>query len=294
MNGKKERGTPAERGLRVQWYPGHMTKARRELEKIVPMADAVCEIVDARIPRASRNPNFAKLAPQLPRMIVLNRVDQADPQRTALWRAHYQEQGIATLETDSKSGYGTRGFDAAVRGVLAEKLQKNIDRGQAGRAVRLLIVGIPNVGKSSLINRLTGRRAAKVEDRPGVTRSGQWYTLAGGIEVYDTPGMLWPKIENPKAGLLLAFTGAVRDDILNVEELASKLLTTLGTAAPDAIRTRYGIEDASDGYAALEQTARKRGFLISGGDVDTERAARIVLDEFRSGKLGRVTLEVPM
>ena len=284
--------------MRVQWYPGHMTKTRRALEKVLPMCDAVCEILDARIPKASHNPDFDKLAPQLPRLIVLNRVDQADPNVTALWRAALRDRGTPAVETDCKNGAGIREFAPAVRSLLAEKLARNEQKGQT-RALRLLVLGIPNVGKSSLINRLTGRRAAKAEDRPGVTRIGQWYNLEGGIELYDTPGMLWPKIEDPEAGLRLAFTGAVRDDILDTEELASRLMLALADAAPGALAERYKLDvsaydrDLAGGYAMLEAAAGTRGFRISGGEADTERMARILLDEFRGGKLGRVTLERP-
>ena len=284
--------------MRVQWYPGHMTKTRRALEKVLPMCDAVCEILDARIPKASHNPDFDKLAPQLPRLIVLNRVDQADPNVTALWRAALRDRGTPAVETDCKNGAGIREFAPAVRSLLADKLARNEQKGQS-RALRLLVLGIPNVGKSSLINRLTGRRAAKAEDRPGVTRIGQWYNLEGGIELYDTPGMLWPKIEDPEAGLRLAFTGAVRDDILDTEELASRLMLALADAAPKALAERYRLDvaaydrDIAGGYAMLEAAAGARGFRISGGEADTERMARILLDEFRGGKLGRVTLERP-
>ena len=284
--------------MRVQWYPGHMTKTRRALEKVLPMCDAVCEILDARIPKASHNPDFDKLAPQLPRLIVLNRVDQADPNVTALWRAALRDRGTLAVETDCKNGAGIREFAPAVRSLLADKLARNEQKGQT-RALRLLVLGIPNVGKSSLINRLTGRRAAKAEDRPGVTRIGQWYNLEGGIELYDTPGMLWPKIEDPEAGLRLAFTGAVRDDILDTEELASRLMLALADAAPGALAERYRLDigvydrDIAGGYAMLEAAAGTRGFRISGGEADTERMARILLDEFRGGKLGRVTLERP-
>ena len=284
--------------MRVQWYPGHMTKTRRALEKVLPMCDAVCEILDARIPKASHNPDFDKLAPQLPRLIVLNRVDQADPNVTALWRAALRDRGTPAVETDCKNGAGIREFAPAVRSLMADKLARNEQKRQT-RALRLLVLGIPNVGKSSLINRLTGRRAAKAEDRPGVTRIGQWYNLEGGIELYDTPGMLWPKIEDPEAGLRLAFTGAVRDDILDTEELASRLMLALADTAPKALAERYKLDvaaydrDIAGGYAMLEAAAGTRGFRISGGEADTERMARILLDEFRGGKLGRVTLERP-
>ncbi len=281
--------------MQIQWYPGHMTKTRRMLEKTVSQADAICEILDARIPAASHNPDIDRLPGNLPRLLVLNRADQADPGRTVLWRRHFEALGMAVLETDSKSGTGVRGFEAAARRLLSEKLDRYAQKGQVGRALRLLVVGIPNVGKSSFINRVMGRRAAKAEDRPGVTRSGQWFAAAEGIELFDTPGMLWPKIENMQTGLLLAFTGAVRDDILQLEELGAHLMQTLGQAAPRALRERYGVdaETARDGHAALTAAARRRGFLLPGGEVDLERMARILLDEFRGGKLGRVTLEPP-
>jgi len=305
MNNKKPKNTAkasssAQNGdvMRVQWYPGHMTKTRRSLEQVLPMADAVCEILDARIPRASHNPDFDNLAPHLPRLIVLNRIDQSDPNITARWREDFKARGIGVLETDSKNGMGTRGFEQAVRDLLSEKLARNEARGQ-NRAPRLIVVGIPNVGKSSFINRVTGRKAAKAEDRPGVTRVGQWYRLDNGIELYDTPGMLWPKIEDPEAGLHLAFTGAVKDDVLDLEELSSRLMLALRDCAAEALTERFKFDPAefgtglAEGYRMLEVGAEKRGFLISRGEPDTERMAKVLLDEYRGGKLGRITLEKP-
>jgi len=279
--------------MQIQWYPGHMTKTRRALETVIPQADGICEILDARIPAASHNPDIDILGGNLPRLVILNRVDQADPARTALWRAYFRSRGMQVLETDAKSGFGTKNFTDAVRTLLADKLARYAAKGQTGRSVRLLVVGIPNVGKSSLINRLLGRKAAKAEDRPGVTRAGQWFTLTDGIELYDTPGMLWPKIEDEQVGMRLAFTGAVRDDILNIEELGAALMECLGQAAPQALLERYKVSDASNGYDALDVAARRRGFLVSGGETDIERMSRILLDEFRGGKLGRITLELP-
>lgn len=296
--------------MQIQWYPGHMTRTRRRLEKIIPQADGICEIVDARIPASSRNPDLDTWATQLPRLMILNRVDQADPAMTAAWKAYYKSLGMAVIETNGKNGDGIRSFEPAVRSLLAEKLERYAAKGQTGRPVRMLILGIPNVGKSSLINRLVGRRAAKAEDRPGVTRDGAWFTLTDGIELYDTPGMLWPKIDDDNVGMRLAFTGAIRDDVLDTEELASALMECLSRMAPDALCARYRLDPdalrgmsapAEDdgqfpvpaGYRALEYAARKRGFLISGGEPDTERMSRILLDEFREGKLGRITLEAP-
>lgn len=289
--------------MKVQWYPGHMTKTRRALMDVLPMADAVCEILDARIPQASHNPDFDNLAPHLPRLIVLNRVDQADPNVTAKWREWFRKTSAGALETDCKTGMGTKGFEAAARDLLSEKIARSEARGQ-NRPLRLIVVGIPNVGKSSLVNRLTGRKAAKAEDRPGVTRIGQWYRLESGMELYDTPGMLWPKIEDPIAGLHLAFTGAVRDDILDTEELASRLMLELKKQNSAALAERFKLDaaayDVRDhiselamGYAMLADAAQNRGFLVPGGEADTERMARILLDEFRGSKLGRISLEWP-
>ncbi len=277
----------------INWYPGHMTKTRRMMEDTLKQVDAVCEIVDARIPQSSRNPDIDTLAASLPRLIVLNRCDQADPAATEKWHRYFEACGYQVLETDGKSGAGTKQFPNAIRKLLAEKLKRYEEKGQVGRGVRLMIVGIPNVGKSTLINRISGRKAAKAEDRPGVTRGKQWFTLCKGIEALDTPGILWPKIDDEGVGVRLAFTGAIRDEILDLEELACKLMETLYHTAPDAIPTRYKITQTGNGYDDLCLAARKRGFLVSGGDVDTERMAKILFDEYREGKLGRITLELP-
>jgi len=279
--------------MTIHWYPGHMTKTRRMMEDALKQVDGVCEIVDARIPQSSRNPDIDTLAASLPRLIVLNRCDQADPAATAKWHAYFESLGHQVLETDCKNGVGIKAFPAAIRQLLAEKLARYEEKGQVGRGVRLMIVGIPNVGKSTLINRVSGRKAAKAEDRPGVTRGKQWFTLTKGIEALDTPGILWPKIDDEEVGLRLAFTGAVRDEILDIEELAMKLMETLYHTAPGAVESRYKFSPTGNGYDDLCTAARKRGFLVSGGDVDTERMAKILLDEYREGKLGRITLELP-
>ena len=281
--------------MNIQWFPGHMAKTRRLIQETLGLVDAVCEIVDARIPLASRNPELPSLIGRKPLLLALNRVDQADPDRTAAWVSWFRAHGQAVFQTDCKSGAGVGRFAPAVRALLKEKIEANTARGQSGRAVRVLVAGIPNVGKSSLINRLAGRRAAAVEDRPGVTRGRQWVTLAGGLELLDTPGVLWPKFEDEQTGLLLAFTGAVRDDIMDLETLAVHLMKRLAIEAPEALAARYrlSIGPEADGLTMLEQAARGRGFLVSGGTADTERMARILLDEFRGGKLGRVTLQAP-
>ncbi|MBQ4381479.1 MAG: ribosome biogenesis GTPase YlqF [Oscillospiraceae bacterium] len=278
--------------MNVQWFPGHMAKARRMITETAAMADGVCEIVDARIPVSSRNPEIGDLCGHKPRLIVLNRADQADEAQTAAWARRLEAEGNAVLLTDAKSGKGTNGFQAAVRRLLKEKTEYYAQRGQTGRLLRIMVLGIPNVGKSSFINRVAGRRAAEASDRPGVTRGKQWINIGGGIELLDTPGLLWPKFEDKTVGEYLAFTGAVRDEILDTETLGMRLMELLRDAYPAALTARYKIDPAGQGgYELLQAAARKRGFLISGGETDTERMANVLLDEFRGGKLGRLTLE---
>ncbi len=289
--------------MNIQWYPGHMTKTRRMIAEQLRNVDAVCEILDARIPVSSRNPDVDRLTAGKPRLVVLNRVDQADRSATDAWAAHFRAKGYAVLETNAREGAGTAKFAAAVRELLADKLRAYAEKGQAGRVVRVMILGIPNVGKSTFINRVAGRKTARTEDRPGVTRSKQWVPVDRGLELLDTPGILWPKFEDQSVGLNLAYTGAVKDDILDVETLGCHLMAYLGERYPDVLKSGYKLpvlpereDDENDiayGYRLLEAAGRKRGFLVSGGEVDTERMAKILLDEFRGGKLGRFTLEMP-
>ncbi len=289
--------------MNIQWYPGHMTKTRRMIAEQIKNVDAVCEILDSRIPISSRNPDVDELTAGKPRLVVLNRVDQADPQATKRWADYFRSLGYAVLESDAKGGEGTAKFAGAVRELLADKLRAYAQKGQVGRVVRVMILGIPNVGKSTFINKIAGRKTAKTEDRPGVTRSKQWVPIDRGLELLDTPGILWPKFEDQSVGLNLAFTGAVKDDILDVETLGCHLMSYLAGQYPESLVTGYKLpslperkeeeNDIAYGYRLLETVGRKRGFLISGGDVDTERMAKILLDEFRAGKLGRFTLEMP-
>lgn len=284
--------------MNIQWYPGHMTKTRRKMAEQIKNVDLVCEIVDARIPQVSRNPEIDTIAGGKPRLMILNRIDLADPSDTRAWARYFREQGCQVLEADSRSGQGTNKFAAAVREALADKIALWKEKGQTGRSARVMIVGIPNVGKSTFTNRVLGRKAAKAADKPGVTRGSQWFKVDGGVDLLDTPGILWPKFDDERTGILLAVTGAVRDDILDVETLACKLFELLAVRAPERIQTRYKIElpeTETDflGFSLLEQAGRKRGFLISGGEIDTERMARILLDEYRGGVLGQITLETP-
>ncbi len=281
--------------MNIQWYPGHMTKTRRMIQEQIRNMDAVCEILDARIPISSRNPDVDELAAGKPRLVVLNRADQADPALTRQWAVWFRAKGYAVLESNAKEGAGTGKFAGAVRELLADKLKAYAEKGQSGRVLRVMILGIPNVGKSTFINKVAGRKTAKAEDRPGVTRGKQWIAVDRQLELLDTPGILWPKFEDQSVGLNLAYTGAVRDEVMDLEELASHLMAYLGSHYPQTLEARYKItpEAEESGYDLLVRAGKKRGFLISGGEVDTERMAKILLDEFRGGKLGRFTLETP-
>ena len=277
----------------LSWFPGHMTKTKRMIASEIQHMDAVCEILDARIPLSSRNPDVDDLTAGKPRLIVLNRADQADPAQTRRWSQYFRAKGWAVLEANAKGGVGTEKFAAAVRELLKEKLEAYAAKGQVGRVVRVMVLGIPNVGKSTFINKVAKRKTAKAEDRPGVTRSKQWVPVDATLELLDTPGILWPKFDDPEVGKRLAFTGAVKDDVLDIEELACYLMDYLAAHYADVLTERYKIdvEETDTGYDLLEKAGRKRGFLMRGAQVDTERMARILLDEFRGGKLGRFTLE---
>ena len=286
--------------MNIQWYPGHMTRTRRRMADSLKQVDAVCEVVDARIPQVSRNPDMDEIAGNKPRLLVMNRTDLADPEMTKQWAAYYRRQGYAVLTTDAKSGEGVAKFSAAVRSLLAEKIQVWKEKGQTGRSVKVMVVGIPNVGKSTFINKVLGRKSAKAADKPGVTRGQQWFRVENGLELLDTPGILWPKLDDERTGIYLAVTGAVKDDVVDVETLACRLMEILYHRAPELLVNRYKIQLPGEeeefeflGYELLMRAGRKRGFLISGGEIDTERMARILLDEFRGGKLGRITLETP-
>ena len=277
----------------LSWFPGHMTKTRRMITAEIKNMDAVCEILDARIPLSSRNPDVDELTAGKPRLVVLNRVDQADPGETRRWAAYFRGKGYAVLEANAKGGAGTAQFAAAVRELLRDKLAAWADRGQVGRTVRIMVLGIPNVGKSTFINKVAHRKTARAEDRPGVTRSKQWVPVDSTLELLDTPGILWPRFDDPEVGTRLAFTGAIKDDVVDMEELACCLMDYLSRRYAPVLAERYKIEvePEDSGYDLLEKAGRKRGFLMRGAQVDTQRMARVLLDEFRGGKLGRFTLE---
>lgn len=279
----------------IQWFPGHMARTRRKLKECLPLVDAVVEIIDARIPVSSRNPELDSLTEEKPRIVVLNKADMADEAATRRWVAHFRRSGAAALALDCKSGQGINGFVPLLRETLRDKLEAWKAKGMANRPIRAMVVGIPNAGKSSFINRMARGGKAKVEDRPGVTRGNQWYVLESGTQLLDTPGVLWPKFEDQQVARHLAYTGAIRDQVLDCEELACGLLVLLRRDYGALLAARYKLPEKlpEDGWELLCAVGRKRGMLISGGEVDTERAATTVLDEYRGGKIGRITLEWP-
>lgn len=289
----------------VQWFPGHMAKTRRLMQSNLKLVDAVVEMTDARIPISSRNPEMDRLVGSKPRLVILNKCDAADETVTSMWLDFYKRNGVMALSMDCRSGKGVNKFIPALKELLKEQIDVWNSKGMVGRPIRIMIVGIPNVGKSSLINRLAGSKRAKVEDRPGVTRGKQWVSIGNEIELLDMPGVLWPKFEDKTVGEHLAFTGAVKDDVMDLEYLACRLLQFLYEKYPESIINRYGVSlddvhndetslsDCTAGFEILERIGRKRGFLISGGEINTNRAAITVVDEFRGGKLGRLSIETP-
>lgn len=281
----------------IHWYPGHMMKTKRMIIANIRHVDVVCEIVDARIPKVSRNPDIDTLTAGKPRLIILNRIDLADPNATRIWTAHFKKQGYAVITTDSKTGTGVHKFSDGINELLKERISIWREKGQIGKNPKAMIVGIPNVGKSSFINKVLKRKSAKAADKPGVTRGKQWFKLEGGIELLDTPGILWPKLDDEHTGVLLAVTGAVKDEILDIETLASKLLDILAELRPSILINRYKLDPYKEidflGYELLGDLARNRGFLLKGAEPDLLRAATILLDEYRGGLLGKITLELP-
>ena len=278
----------------IQWYPGHMAKTRRLMKESLPLIDAVCELVDARVPESSRNPDLDGIIGSKPRIVLLNKCDLADERATARKIKELAERGVTALPVDCRSGKGLEKFEPAVREVLKDKIKANADKGMAGKPLRVMVVGIPNTGKSSFINRMAGKYRAKVADKPGVTRGNQWFAIGSGIELLDTPGVLWPKFEDPQVGLKLAFIGSIKETTLDIQELAVSLLSVMQKNYPDRLEQRYKVADVQDvqePYELLEMMAAKRGMLLRKGEYDTERAAVMLLDEYRSGKLGKITLD---
>ncbi len=280
----------------VQWFPGHMAKTRRLIKESLNLVDGVVEIVDARIPVSSRNPELDSIIKKKPRIILLNKCDVADSQATSMWLKYFRDKGFYAAAVDCRTGKGLNSFDSLVKQALKSVIERNDAKGMSGKPLRLMVVGIPNTGKSSFINRMGKNAKAKVADKAGVTRQNQWFVVGNGIELLDTPGVLWPKFDDPEVGDKLAFIGSVKDEVTDKETLACRLLESLAATRPQAIEDRYKISGISglQGWEILEMIGKKRGFLIKGGEIDYERAAVSVADEFRGGKLGRITLELPI
>ena len=279
----------------VQWFPGHMAKTRRLIKESLSLVDGVTEIIDARIPYSSSNPELEELINNKPRIVLLNKCDLADKETTNQWVEYYKKKGVRAIPVDCRTGKGLNNYIAAVREVLKDVIKKNEDRGMSGKALRIMVVGIPNTGKSSFINRMAGAAKAKVADKAGVTRHNQWFSLGNGIELLDTPGVLWPKFDDPKVGDRLAFIGSVKDEILDAETLAIRLLEVMKNDYPDRLSERYKIANFVDkeAWEVLEMIGKKRGMMIKGGEIDYERASVMLLDEYRGGKLGTISLEKP-
>ena len=279
----------------IQWFPGHMTRTKRQIESSLKLIDAVAILLDARVPYSSCNPDLRSIINNKPRMVVLNKCDMADPNETAKWLSLFKKNNINAIALDCKSGKGLNAFIPTVKNVLSDRIKAWEAKGMTGRSIKVMVVGIPNVGKSSFINRMAKQNRAKVEDRPGVTRGNQWFTIGKGFELLDTPGVLWPKFDDKSVGEKLAFIGSVKDEVVDTEHLAGRLLEFLRDNYTDSLCARYKLmkEDIAEleGYDILEMVGRKRGMLISGGEINTERAAITVLDEFRNATLGKITLD---
>ena len=277
--------------MNYQWYPGHMTKAKRMMQENIKLIDLVIELVDARIPLSSRNPDIDQLAGNKSRIVLLNKSDLADPHFNKQWTTYFQEKGAHVLEINSKSGAGVKSIQGLVQEACKEKIERDRKRGIMNRPVRAMVAGIPNVGKSTFINSFAGKSVTLVGNKPGVTKGKQWIRLNKELELLDTPGILWPKFEDQKVGLRIAWIGSINEDILDIRELAMTLLSYLYEEYPGVINAKYGIEECADGFEALERVARKRGCLKKGGEADIERASGILMDDYRAGKIGRITLE---
>ncbi len=277
----------------IHWFPGHMTKAKRMMEENMKSVDCVVEIIDARCPLSSRNPDLPSISKGKKTLLIINKTDIADPDETRKWQSYFSSIGQMSVTVSSINGKGVEKLTGAIKDMMKEKTERDKARGLVNRPIRAMVCGIPNVGKSSFINKLCGKGAAKVGDRPGVTRGKQWIALPGGIELLDTPGILWPKFDDKRVAMNLAFIGSVKDEVTDTEELAANLLEKLKNEYPDMLSARYKIDISEDDskYELLEKVCRKRGFIVKGGECDTERGASVVLDEFRGAKIGRITLE---
>ena len=279
--------------MNLQWYPGHMTKAKRQMQEDLKLIDLIIELVDARIPLSSRNPDIDELGKNKSRLIVLNKSDLADERYNEQWSAYFQKKGFYVVKVNAKSGAGLKSIQGVIQEACKAKIERDRRRGIKNRPIRAMVVGIPNVGKSTFINSYAGKACAKTGNKPGVTKGKQWIRLNKTLELLDTPGILWPKFEDQEVGKRLAFIGSIKDEILNLEELSLELLDYIRTNYPGLLNTRYGIEEEGTPVSLLEAVADKRKCLIRGQEIDYAKAAGIVMEEFRNGKIGRITLEFP-
>lgn len=279
--------------MNYQWYPGHMTKARRMMQEDIKLIDLIIELVDARIPLSSRNPDIDELGKNKARLILLNKSDLADDRYNEEWKAYFQSRGFLVLKVNSQRGTGLKAVNGAVLEACREKIERDRRRGIKNRPVRAMVVGIPNVGKSTFINSFAGRACTKTGNKPGVTKGKQWIRLNKNVELLDTPGILWPKFEDQSVGLKLAMIGSIKDEILNMDELSLELLAAIRAHYPGLIKERFEIEEEGTEAELLERIGQKRQCLLKGGQIDYTKTAKLILDEFRSGKIGRITLEYP-
>lgn len=279
--------------MHFQWYPGHMTKAKRMMQENIKLIDLVIELVDARIPVSSRNPDIDEIGKNKARLILLNKADLAEDRWNDAWALYFKEKGFSVVKVNSKKGGGIKSINGVIQEACKEKIERDRKRGILNRPVRAMVVGIPNVGKSTFINALAGKACTKTGNKPGVTKGKQWIRLNKQVELLDTPGILWPKFEDQKVGLRLAFIGSIKDDILNTEELAAELIQFLNRYYKGVLEEKYTIEPAEDPYILLERIAQSRHCLVRGNELDMEKAASLLLDDFRNGRLGRLTLEYP-
>lgn len=279
--------------MHFQWYPGHMTKAKRMMQENIKLIDLVIELVDARIPLSSRNPDIDELGKNKARLVLLNKADLAEDKWNDAWAEYFKKKGFSVVKVNSRKGGGIKSIQGVMREACAEKIERDRKRGILNRPVRAMVVGIPNVGKSTFINALAGKACAKTGNKPGVTKGKQWIRLNKQVELLDTPGILWPKFEDQEVGLKLAFIGSIKDEVLQTEELAAELIHFLRTAYPEVLADKYDIEMDEDDYVVLNHIAKSRNCIVRGNELDTEKAALLFLDDFRNGKLGRLTLEYP-
>lgn len=279
--------------MHFQWYPGHMTKAKRMMQENMKLIDLVIELVDARVPVSSRNPDLDELGKNKARLILLNKSDLAEERMNDVWAAYFKEKGYSVVKLNAKKGGGIKSIQGVIQEACKEKIKRDRKRGILNRPVRAMVVGIPNVGKSTFINALAGKACAKTGNKPGVTKGKQWIRLNKNVELLDTPGILWPKFEDQTVGLRLAWIGSIKDEILNTEELAAELTGFLVNSYPDVLKEKYEIEESADGFENLRGIAESRHCLVKGNELDTEKAAKLLLDDFRNGRLGRITLETP-